>query len=405
MNFPKEVISRKKYVNAIKPFIDQPIIKVITGQRRVGKSYLLFQLILHLRKLKGNPDILYINMEDFAFAGLRRAEAFHHYVLDKSSASDKCYLFIDEVQEIDEFPAVLRSLLLRDKLDIYCTGSNANWLSADIAGGLSGRFVEFTVYSLSYGEFLEFHSLPEGEESLDSYMKFGGLPYLRHLPLDDEVVFEYLHNIYNTIVYRDIVNRYNIRNTNFLERLVRFLASNTGSLFSAKKISDFLKAERINMAPNQVRQYLSHLTNAFVLSKAERYDIKGKRIFEIGEKYYFENIGIRNAIWGYRLDDREKIIENLVYNHLLFLNYEVKVGVLGDREVDFVASKQGEKLYVQVALKLILSETIEREFGNLLSIQDNHPKLVVTLDMFSGASVNGIKVVRLMDFLLMDGVQ
>ena len=399
MKLPAKIIKREKYFDSIIPFIDKQLIKVITGQRRVGKSYLLFQIIEHLRKSKDNPFIIYINMEDLAFSFLKNAEDLHQYVLDQWGEKGKCYLFIDEVQDVENFQSALRSLLLFEELDIYCTGSNANLLSGDIAGVLSGRYIELTVYSLSFNEFLEFHQLKNDDDSLEKYMKFGGLPYLRHLPLEEEIAFEYLENIYSTIVYRDIVNRYNIRNTNFLERLVRFLASNTASLFSAKKISDFLKSEQITVSPNQVRQYLTHLTNAFILSQAERYDIKGKRLFEIGEKYYFENLGIRNAIWGYRLEDRGKIMENLVYNHLLYLDYEVKVGVLGDLEIDFVARKKGEIVYVQVALQLLSEKTINRELGNLLARPDNHPKMVVTLDNFSGSSVNGVKVVRLREFL------
>lgn len=404
MKLPENIIPRKRYVDAVTPFIDHQLIKVITGQRRVGKSYLLFQLINHLKKIKKDPGIIYINMEDLAFSFIKTGEDLNRYILERVGESNKTYVFIDEVQDIKNFQSALRSLLLRENIDIYCTGSNANLLSGDITSSLSGRYIELPVYSLSYGEFIEFHDLGEGPRSLEAYMKYGGLPYLKHLPLEEEVVFEYLNNIYSTIVYRDIVNRYSIRNTNFLERLVRFLAANIGSLFSAKRISDFLKAEKIKVAPNQVHQYLTHLTNAFILWKVMRYDIKGRRIFEIGEKYYFENIGIRNAIWGYRLEDRGKIIENLVYNHLLFMKYQVKVGVLVNRVIDFVAERKGEAAYVQVSLNLIEESTIHREFGNLLEIRDNHPKFVVTLDEFSGASMEGIRVVPLAKFLMLDSL-
>ena len=285
-------------------------------------------------------------------------------------------------------------------MKLYCTGSNANLLSGDIAGHLSGRFIEITVYSLSYTEFLQFHTLEDNDSSLTLYLKYGGLPYIKHLPLEDHIVFEYLKNIYSTIVYRDIVNRYAIRNVVFLEQLVQFLAAHTGSLFSAKKISDFLKSLRINMAPNQVQVYVQYLVNAFLIHKVARYDIIGKRIFEIGDKYYFENLGIRNGIWGYRLEDRGKIIENVVYNHLLFLGYAVTIGILGDKEVDFIATKNGEKMYVQVALSLQDEKTMEREFGNLMQITDHYPKMVVTLDVFKGASYNGITTIDLRSFLL-----
>jgi hypothetical protein len=291
-------------------------------------------------------------------------------------------------------------LLLYEDLDLYITGSNANLLSGDIAGHLSGRYIEIVIYSLSYIEFLDFHSLTTSAESVEKYMKYGGLPYLKHLPLEDTVVFEYLKNIYNTIVYRDIINRYTVRNIPFLEQLVLFLAGNIGSIFSAKKISDFLKSQRTNMPANQVQIYSHYLISAFLVHKVPRYDMVGKRIFEIGEKYYFENIGIRNGIWGYRLEDRGKIIENVVYNHLLFKGYSVVVGVLNTNEIDFIAQKNGEKQYFQVALTINDIKTIEREFGNLKSIHDNYQKTVITLDAFSGHTYEGIKNISLEEFLL-----
>jgi predicted AAA+ superfamily ATPase len=231
-------------------------------------------------------------------------------------------------------------------------------------------------------------------------MKYGGFPYLKHLELKDEVVFEYLKNIYNSILYRDIINRYAVRNTPFLEQLVVFLAAHTGSLFSAKKISDFLKSQRINMAPNQVQTYIQHLVNAFLIHKVARYDLVGKRVFEIGEKYYFENLGIRHGIWGYRLEDRGKIMENVVYNHLLFKGHKVQVGIQGNKEVDFIAEKGGEKMYVQVALSILEPDTMNREFGNLKNIPDNYPKKVVTMQAFYGNTVDGIETQDLRSFLM-----
>jgi len=290
-------------------------------------------------------------------------------------------------------------LLLDEELDIYCTGSNANLLSGDIAGHLSGRYIEINVYSLSYVEFLDFHDLTDDANSLEKYLKYGGLPYLKHLELRDAIVFEYLKSVYNTIVYRDIINRYAVRNPGFLEQLVIFLANNTGSLFSAKKISDFLKSQKINMAHNLVQAYTDYLTSAFLIHKVPRYDIVGKRVFEIGDKFYFENLGIRHGIWGYRPEDRGKVVENVVYNHLLFQGYEVKVGVVGNEEIDFVAQKDGETAYFQVALTIHEAKTMEREFGNLKKIPDNYSKTVITLDEFQGNTVEGIRHMELRSFL------
>lgn len=397
---PSKIVRRSHYLNRIKPFIGKNLIKALTGQRRVGKSYLLFQIIEEIRKNKPDAPIIYINKEDLAFSAIESYLDLNAYVQEHRSKIEKTYLFIDEIQDITDFEKALRSLVLDENLDIYCTGSNANLLSGELAGFLSGRFIEITVYSLSFVEFLDFHKLQPKKESLEKYMKYGGLPYLIHLPQNEQVIFEYLKNIYTTILYRDIVQRYAIRNVNFLERLVLFLADNTGSLFSAKKISDFLKSQRINVAPNQVQTYLEYLCSSFIINKVKRYDIKGKQMFEIGEKFYFENLGIRHGIWGYRPNDRAKIMENLVYNHLIYKEYKVKVGIIHPYEIDFVCEKKGEKLYIQVALTLNDEKTIEREFGNLQKIKDNYPKMVVTLDDFNGNTIDGIKQVNLLQFLL-----
>lgn len=396
---PQNINDRLHYLEKVKPFIGKNIIKVFTGQRRVGKSYLLFQLMRFLQKDK-TVALLYINKEDLAFSFIKTAEDLNQYVLKNKSLTQKTYIFIDEIQDIQNFESALRSLLLDEDLDLYCTGSNANLLSGDIAGHLSGRYIEIVVYSLSYTEFLDFHNLETNSESVEKYMKYGGLPYLKHLFLEDSVVFDYLKNIYGTIVYRDIINRYAVRNVPFLEQLVLFLAGNIGSIFSAKKISDFLKSQQTNMPANQVQIYTHYLISAFLVHKVARYDMVGKRIFEIGEKYYFENLGIRNGIWGYRVEDRRKIVENVVYNQLLFKGYSVVVGVLNGSEIDFIAEKNGEKNYFQVALTINDTKTIEREFGNLKNISDNYQKTVITLDAFSGITHEGIKTISLERFLL-----
>ena len=400
IQLPEDIQLRPTYLERVKPFIGKNIIKVFTGQRRVGKSYLLFQLIRLIREQEPQAGVLYINKEDLAFSTLKTGHDLNDFVLAHKRKSGRTYVFIDEIQEIVHFEEALRSLLLHSDIDLYCTGSNANLLSADVAGYLSGRAIEITVYSLSYEEFLLFHKLNNTPPALEKYIKYGGLPYLKHLELTDAIVFEYLKNIYSTIVYRDIINRYAIRNVPFLEQLVLFLAGNVGSLFSAKKISDFLKSQQVNIAPNQVQTYIQYLVNAFLVHKVQRYDIIGKRVFEFGEKYYFENLGIRHGLWGYRLEDRGKIIENTVYNHLLFKGYSVKVGVLGSTEIDFVGEKDGEKRYIQVALTMNETKTIEREFGNLQKISDNYAKEVVTLDDFQGNTFKGIKQTNLRSFLM-----
>ncbi|RRO24645.1 ATP-binding protein [Flavobacteriaceae bacterium 14752] len=400
LKIPSKIIKRSTYLDMVAPYVGQNIIKVLTGQRRVGKSYLLFQIIQWIAQQDSKASFIYINKEDLAFSFIKTASDLNKYVLENASKSNKTYVFIDEIQDIENFEEALRSLLLHQNLDLYCTGSNANLLSGDIAGYISGRYIAIEVFSLSYPEFIAFHKLTEDKDSLDKYLKFGGLPYLIHLELKDDIVFEYLKNIYQSIVYRDIINRYAIRNVNFLEQLVTFLAAHTGSIFSAKKISDFLKSQRIKMAPNQVQTYIHHLVSAFLVHKVSRFDLIGKRMFEIGEKYYFENLGIRNGLWGYRLEDRGKIMENAVYNHLIFKGYRVQVGVMEDKEIDFMASKDGEKMYIQVALTIDDSSTLKREFGILQQIKDNYPKKVITMENFSGNTLKGIQNESLREFLM-----
>jgi len=398
----KKYIKRKRYLDKIKPFIDKDIIKVIVGQRRVGKSYLLFQIIDAIKKSRKQPNIIYINKELNKFDKLKNYQDLLVYVKEHSKKSVKNYLFIDEIQDIDEFEKALRSLKSSEKYDIYCTGGNSNLLSGELATYLSGRYIEIQVFGLSYREFLIFHKLENKQESLLKYIKYGGLPYLMHLELDDLIVYDYLKNVYNTILYKDIVSRYKIRNPAFLENLVEYLAENTGSIVSAKKISDFLKSQKINISPNIVLNYLSFLSNAFFIFKTVRSDIQGKKIFEINDKYYFEDIGLRHSVIGYKQVDINKVLENLVFLHLRVLGYKVFVGKLGNKEIDFVCEKQGEKIYIQVAY-LITEQNKEREFGNLLSIKDNYPKYVISMDEFIGNNkYKGIKHIHIRDFLSSD---
>lgn len=400
MKLPSSLIDRKGYIERIKPFIRKGIAKVLTGQRRVGKSFLLFQLIRHIRQEEPDASIIYVNMEDFAFSGIRTAEDLHDYISSHLRDGGYNYIFIDEIQEVSQFEKAVRSLLLSPMNDIYLTGSNARMLSGELATYLSGRYVAFDVYSLSYSEFLEFHRLDDSDASLQKYIRYGGLPYLVNLQLEDDIVDEYLKSVYSTIVFRDVVSRYNLRSSDFLERLVRFLADNTGSLFSAKSISDYLKSQHTNISVNQIQNYTEYLCNAFLIHRVERYDLVGKRIFEIGWKLYFENLGIRNTIVGYRISDRAKLLENLVFNHLLYRNYKVRVGYAGAQEIDFICGKDHELTYIQVSLRIDDEETARREAGNLLKIKDNYPKIIVTGDPCTGVSYEGIRIVPVRKFLM-----
>ena len=399
MKLPQTLINREVYIRRIQPFMRKSIAKVLIGQRRVGKSFLLFQLMDKVQQEEPDANIIYLNFEDFAFNQIRTAEDMYAYISSRLLEGKYNYIFIDEIQEIAHFEKVVRSLLLDPFNDVYITGSNAKMLSGELATYLSGRYVEFKIYSLSYLEFLQFHRLENTRQSLDLYSRYGGLPYLINLPLTDEVVNEYLKSVYSTIVFRDVVSRYNLRNIDFLEKLIRFLAENIGSLFSAKNISDYLKSQHTAISVTQIQNYTHYLSNAFLIHRVERYDLVGKRVFEIGEKYYFENLGIRNIVIGYRITDRAKLLENLVYNHLLYLGYEVRIGYIGDKEIDFIGEKSNEKIYVQVDLQINNETTAQREFGNLLKIPDNYLKIVVTDEAFQGNTYEGIRHYSIQDFL------
>lgn len=399
---PKNIQTRTVYIERIRPFMRTPIVKVLTGHRRVGKSYILFQLMEDIKKEELNANLIYINKEDIAFADMLTGRDLYDYISSHLMTDCRNYIFVDEIQEIQDFRMAIRSLALDEANDIYITGSNSQMFSSDLANELGGRYVEFRIYSLSYVEFLHFHNLPDDDESLEKYFHFGGLPYLIHLPLEDRVVMEYINSVYNTIILRDVIERRKIRNTTFLEQLVRFLADNVGSLFSMKSISDFLKSQQVKISSNQVADYADALADALVVHRVGRYDIVGKRIFERGEKYYFENLGIRNAIVGYKPQDRAKRLENAVCNHLLYCGYDVKVGAFSTEEIDFVCTRSGETLYVQVTQELSRQETIEREFGNLMKIKDNYPKLVVSGERSFENSYEGIHHVYIRDFLCSD---
>ena len=392
---------RNLYMERIRPFVDTQIIKVIVGQRRVGKSYLLYQLIDEILSSHPTADIIYINKELFEFDTIKNYVDLVQYVHRKrESKTGKCYLFIDEIQDIESFEKALRTFFAEGDYDIYCTGSNANLLSGEFATYLSGRYIEFKVYGLSYKEFLLFHRLEESDESFAKYYKFGGLPYLTNLPFEENLITEYLKGIYNTIVLKDIVDRHNVRQIRNLEDLILYLADTIGCLFSANKISEYLKSQRVDVQPKNILQYLNFLSNAFLIQQIRPTDVHGKKIFRIGEKYYFEDLGIRHAIRPFQANDIGQVLENVVCQHLLINGYAVSIGRSGSKEIDFVAEKRGERTYIQVATSLIEPQTREREFGNLHEIKDNYPKMVVTLDNMEGASFLGIQQIPIRKFLL-----
>lgn len=395
-----DIIPRHEYLTRILPFVRSGLIKVLTGQRRVGKSFILKQVEEEIKKTDPRGNFITINLEDFAFSHITDGRALYDEISARLSVTENNYIFIDEIQEIEGFDKVIRSLNLDSRNDIYVTGSNSSMLSSEIASRLAGRSIEIRVHPLSYSEFLKFHSRADSDESLELYMRFGGMPYLRNLPSVDSWT-EYLTGITDALVYRDIVCRHSIRNHDFLQRMMLFLSDNTGQLFTAKRISDYLKSQNIKAQSNSVITYVDYICQAFIINKVRRWDIDGKRFFEIGEKYYFEDTGIRNSIIGYRPGDISKLMENVVFNALVADGYDVKIGVLSKaREVDFIAEKNSERIYVQVALTVDTPETADREFGNLRDIADNYPKILVTLRDSAPNTFSGIKMMSLREFLL-----
>ena len=397
-----EYIRRDNYVERIKPYIGKPIIKVLTGQRRVGKSCIMLQLCDEVEILDKKANTIYINCELEEFRGIKTSSDLYAYVNSHLTVDKNNYLFIDEVQEIDSFQDALRSLLAEQECDIYCTGSNANILSNELATYLSGRYMEFDIHSLCYREFLQFHKLENSQNSLLKYLSLGGMPFLINLELTKEQSFEYLSNVYSTILLKDVVTKEKIRNVSFLENLVLYIADNVGSLFSSNNISKYLKSQHIQMSPQLIINYLKSLTNAYIIHKVQRADVGGLKIFEIGEKYYFEDLGLRNMIrGGDAASDMNKLMENAVFLHLIQSGYKIFVGRLDNKEIDFMADRNGRRIYIQVALTAIGEKTRTREFGNLMEIRDNYPKYVVTLnDMIIGEDYKGITYCNLGEFLL-----
>lgn len=393
-------IPRTFYLDRIFPYVDKDLIKVLVGQRRVGKSFILDSVAQMIKTDRPQANIITIDLEDFAFSHITDAQSLHDEITSHISATTRNYIFVDEIQEVEGFEKAVRSLNKRDDTDIYLTGSNSKMLSSEIGSRLAGRSVEINVHPLTYQEFLEFHSLEDSDSSVESYLRYGGMPYLRNLS-NRQTWNEYLVGLVDALVYRDIVTRHSIRNVDFLQRLLLFLADNIGQLFTAKRIADYIKSQRISSSVSSVQTYVDYICEACLINKVKRWDIEGKKNFEIGEKYYFEDLGIRNAIIGYRPMDIGGLLENAVFNQLLHDGYKVKVGVLAQgKEIDFIAEKDGEIKYIQVAVTVRDEATAEREFGNLMGIPDNYEKIVVTYHDSAPTSYQGIRMVTLRQFLL-----
>ena len=394
-------IIRQSYINKIEKHLGKETIIVLVGQRRVGKSYTL-KMIRDRKKIDNGNNIIYIDKEKREFDSIQTYQDLndnigHYFMPDKHN-----YILIDEIQDIKEFERSIRSYRTEPNTDIIITGSNARMLSNELTTIIGGRYKEIYIQSLSYNEFLKFHQLSDNDESLALYIQYGGMPGLTKIGLEEDDAREYQIDIYHTVLLKDVIMRNKIRNVPFLENLVRFLADNTGKLISANSISKYMKSQGEAIASAVITNYISFLCEAYILHKVNRYDIHGKRIFETNDKFYFEDNGIRNAIaGGTREGDIEKVIENIIYQHLIRLGYQVYVGQLQAGEIDFVCTKPGgERIYVQASYIIADDATREREFGNLRLIKDNYPKYVISMTpLLTKNDDNGITHIHLRKFL------
>lgn len=400
-----EIITRKKYLDKIVSYLNKGLILALTGQRRVGKSYILRNLANYIKAKNAEANIIYINKEKKVYDNIKTHTDLDTYLSDKLRADQPNYLLIDEVQDITGFELTLRSLNADEECQIVITGSNAKMLSSELSTYLGGRYIDIHIQSLSYKEFLTFHHLDDSQESLDKYLTFGGLPHLYRLGIDNvDMVWEYIQNIFNTIVLKDVIEREGIRNATLFENLLTYVSDNVGQLVSGTSISKYLKANKVELGLNTILTYLNSAGNAYIINKVARFDIHGKKLLETNDKYFFEDLGLRNILVGSNRErDIEKVIENAVYLHLKNLGYKVNVGVIPNGEVDFVAEKDNKRIYIQVAYLIANDQTREREFGNLLKINDNYPKYVVSMNPMSmPRTIDGIQHLPLRHFLTQD---
>ena len=402
-----EILVRQHYLNKIEHYLGKDTIIVLTGQRRVGKSYTL-RMVRDIKAKDESNNIIYIDKEKKAFDHIKTYQDLNAYIDTHYQTGKMNYILIDEIQEIEEFERTVRSYATEPDVEVIVTGSNAKMLSKELSTIIGGRYKEIHVQSLSYSEFLQFHRLQDGDDALAKYIQFGGLPGLLKMGLDEDDAIEYQKDVLNTVLLKDVISRNNIRNVPFLENLTNFIADNIGKIISASSISKYMKSQGTNVSSDTIIDYTQYLENAYIIYKVNRYDIHGKRLFESNDKFYFEDHGLRNAqADGTREGDIEKVLENIVYQHLISLGYKVNVGQLQAGEIDFVCTKKAgsKRIYIQVAYIIANNETREREFGNLHNINDNYPKYVVSMTPgVTRNDDNGITHLHLRNFLMLDNL-
>lgn len=399
------MIDRPLYVDKIMAYADTPFVKILTGIRRSGKSTILKMIMEKLQSERGIPSdqIIIMRLDSMEYDDMS-AKDMYKAIKDKLRPNGKTYLFLDEVQEIEGWEKVVNSLLADFDVDLYVTGSNSRMMSSEISTYLTGRYITFRIYTLSFEEYLTFkkqYTKPKDiYTEFADYIRLGGFPatHLREYTQDE--VYTIIRDIYNSTIFSDIVKRNQIRKVDQLERVIRYTFSNVGNPFSAKTISNYLKSEHRSLDPETVYNYLEKLEKAYILHKCPRYDLRGKEILKTQEKFYLADTALRYSVLGYTPDSVAASLENVVYLELCRRGYTVTIGKIPDGEIDFVAQKQNDRIYVQVTQEIQSEKTERREYDRLLDIPDNYPKYVLRTDEFSGGNYKGIKSMHVADFLL-----
>ena len=398
------MIQRELYMKRIRPFMDTDLIKVMTGVRRCGKSVMLalIQQELLERGVKAE-QIISINFEDLRYACLHTAVALHDEILARADGiPGKLYLFFDEIQEVTDWEKCINSLRVSLDCDIYITGSNAKLLSGELATYLGGRYVEFVIYPFSFQEFQELYNsiLPGVSEAqlFQKYLLMGGMPYLANLQYVEAPCRQYLTDLFNSVQLKDVIQRNGIRDVDLLQRIVAYVITNVGTTFSANSIARFIKSEHRSASPETILNYIRYCCDAFLFYQVKREDVQGKQILATNEKYYMTDHGVREAVFGGNMKDINLVLENIVFMEALRRGYEVTVGRVGSKEIDFICKRQNEKIYIQVTYLLASEETIDREFGVYREVPDHYPKYVVSMDELD-LSRDGIRHRNIRDFL------
>ena len=399
------MINRPLYVNKIMAYVDTPFVKILTGVRRCGKSTILKMIMEKLKTERNIPEdrMISCRFDSMEYEDMT-AKQIYTLLKGRLSTKGKTYLFLDEVQEIKGWEKVVNSLVSDFDVDLYITGSNSRMMSSEISTYLTGRYVSFRIFTLSFDEYLTFRRqftvVGEPKTELANYVRLGGFPATHLQAFSQDEIYTIVRDIYNSTIFSDIVRRNQVRKIDMLERVVKYTFTNVGNTFSAKSISDYLKAERRSLDNETVYSYLEKLEKAYLLHRCSRYDLQGKEILKTQEKFYLADVALRYSVLGYNADSVASSLENIVYLELCRRGYTVNVGKTSDGEIDFVAVRQNEKIYVQVTKEINSEKTEKREYERLLEIHDNYPKYVLTTDEFAGGNYEGIKTMHIADFLL-----